>query len=76
VTIDNRDELRVGPRRQASPRRRRRRPAVRFVRRVVLLASAVLVLLAVVMAVAWPLTPSVGDAERRIATRLSAHGAA
>ena len=49
---------------------------MRFVRRVVLLASAVLVLLAVVMAVAWPLTPSVGDAERRIATRLSAHGAA
>jgi membrane peptidoglycan carboxypeptidase len=40
----------------------------------VLLAGAVLAPL-VVVGVLWPLTPSVGDAEARIATRLASHGA-
>lgn len=76
MTLDDRHELRVGPRRQASHSRRRRRPAVRWVRRAVLLSGVVLGFLVLVVAVAWPLTPSVGDAESRIASRLSAHGAA
>ncbi len=36
---------------------------------------SVVVLIVVVLGVLWAVTPSVGDAEARIATRLSAHGA-
>jgi membrane peptidoglycan carboxypeptidase len=37
--------------------------------------AAVVLLPVLVIAGLWPLTPSVGDAERRIAARLSSHGA-
>ncbi|MCW2601445.1 MAG: putative Transglycosylase [Frankiales bacterium] len=48
---------------------------MRWLRRVVIFAVSVVVALGLVVAVAWPLTPSVADAESRIATRLAAHGA-
>lgn len=57
----------TGPRRPGRGRR---------IRRVGGLLLAALVLLPVTaVGVLWPLTPSVGDAEKRIAARLAAHGA-
>lgn len=50
---------------------RRRRPW----RGALRLIGAALVLPVIGVAVMWPLTPSVGDAEARIAARLSSHGA-
>lgn len=64
------EELRVGPHRAPTSRPRRRWP--RRALGVVVTGTAAAVLL---VGVAWPLTPSVGDAESRIAARLAAHGA-
>lgn len=47
----------------------------RWGRRVALLVVVLLVVPVAAAALLWPLTPSVADAERRIAARLAAHGA-
>src|SRR5690242_4200516 len=56
------------------PRRRRRWPGRLL---LVLLAGLLVSVLSVaaVVAVLWPLTPSVADAEQRVAARLAQHGA-
>ena len=65
--VDDRRPAAAGHR----PRPVRRR---RVGRAVVLLFVAGVLLPVALLAVMWPLTPSVGDAERRIAVRLAAHG--
>jgi membrane peptidoglycan carboxypeptidase len=54
------------------PRRSRR---VRWIRRILGLAVTLLVLVALLLGAAWALTPSVGDAPRRVAAFLAAHDA-
>ncbi len=51
------------------------RPHRRWVRRLAAVVLTAVVTLTTVLAVLWAVTPSVGDAETRIATRLAAHGA-
>ncbi len=55
---------------------RRRHPWRRRMLGAVAAAMAVALLVVAAVAVLWPLTPSVADAESRIATRLAAHHAA
>lgn len=73
MTPADRFGLSVGPRHQQSPVRRRRH-------RLLILGlkgfTVVLALLVLTVGVAWPLTPSVADAEHRIRVRLAQHQAA
>ena len=61
--------------RRVPPQRRRRGRRRRTTRIIVVLLGLLVALPVAVTAVLWPLTPSVRDAEQRIALRLTAHGA-
>ncbi len=74
MTLDERSDLRVGPRREGSGGHRRGR-AARLLRRLVALGLGAVLLAVAAVGAAWPLTPSVADARQRIAARLAAHGA-
>ncbi|MCW2672323.1 MAG: putative Transglycosylase [Frankiales bacterium] len=66
------EDLRAGPQRPGTRSRRRRR-LPRPLRWLVVLVAALLAVVLAVVAVAWPLTPSVGDAAARVQQRLAAH---
>ena len=71
VTIDQRWDLKVGPSHNVPtpPRRRRWR------RRLAAVVVVPVVLSVLGLAVAWPLTPSVSDAQHRVTALLAAHHA-
>ena len=65
------EDLRAGPQRPSHGPRRRR--WVRALRAITLLVAALLAVVLLAVAVAWPLTPSVGDAAARVQQRLTAN---
>lgn len=73
MTVDDRQMLHVGPLANQQRARKRRRGR-RGLRRLLLAAFLLLAVTVAGIGVAWPLTPSVADAEQRIAQHLAAHG--